>query len=348
MWAVDELRAQLREVDGPLLPELFVDLDEAAVGIVALAESHGGDISGIDLVRAGSGLVVGLRGAERRVVVKVHRPHLSRHVAAATRAHGALHAAGLPVPASLLAVPVPLGRGVATVDEWRSEGATIDVRPAGRRRAIAVACVEISEALRPDLFGDLSPTFTGRYRPPHSAIFDFEATTAGAAWIDAAADEALEYKRQARANEVGQLTVLHTDLRPENVLLRVTTGAEAVATTIFDLDSLELDAEPWLVGGVARAFSTNWSETDPMLPTVDEINAFIVDYESARRCPFTADERQLASSGVTYALAYSARCEHALFPDGSDAPWGPGWRHLLRLWCRSQESGPSRMNLQRP
>lgn len=171
---------------------------------------------------------------------------------------------------------------------------------------------------------------------PHSAIFDFEATANGAEWIDALADEALTTRRIALDRSIGHNVVMHTDLRPENVLLTEVDG-DPFVSTIYDLDSLACDVEPWLVGGVARAFSTNWSQPDPMLPTVAEIRMFVADYEGARGDAFTADEWRLGAAGVTYALAYSARCEHALYPNGADARWGPGWRQLLRDWHSCQQ-----------
>ncbi len=336
---MDELAARLAALDSPLVAELFASTDAAACAIVGLGADCAGEVLGIELLRASSGLVVSLRCSDRRLVVKIHRPHLSVRIVAASRAQRSMLTAGLPVATPLLDAPVPLGRGTATVDEWRVEGDEVDVRSPPRRRAIASVSWAISAALPSDRFPDLAPTWTGRYPPPHSALFDFEATAPGAQWIDHAADEAWENRRILRAAGVGQAMVLHTDLRPENVLLSEGPDGTATVTTMYDLDSLELDLEPWLIGGVARAFSTNWSRTDPMLPTVDEIGAFIEDYEVVRRHSFTNDERLLAASGVTFALAYSARCEHALFPDGSDAPWGPGWRELLRLWRNSHDPG---------
>ena len=337
MIVVDDLAARLADLGTPLIAELFRSVDDAATAIVALGAASGGEVISIDLVRASAGLVVGLRCVTRTVVVKVHRPHLSGRVIAASRAQRVMLAAGLPVAAPLLDRPISLGRGMATVDEWRVEGAMLDVRSPQRRRAIAAASWAISAALPPEVFPDLAPTRTGRYPPPHSALFDFDATWFGAQWIDDAADEAREIGSGLRAAGVGELMVLHADLRPENLLLVDSVDGTAAVTTIYDLDSLECDLEPWLIGGVARAFSTNWSQSDPMLPTVHEIGAFIKDYETYRRCPFTEDERLLAASGVTYALAYSARCEHALFPDGRDAPWGPGWRDLLRRWSQQPD-----------
>ncbi len=323
---------------GPLLQELFgggqpnvlAPLDAAAEAIVATASAFGVPTA-VVLVRASSGVVVGFDLADgRRIVVKVHRQHGGDRLISVLRAQRRLHAAGLPVAAPLLNAPIPAGTGSAIVEMWLEAGDTLDVRPPALRRAVAVAMHDIVRELDTDAFTELRPRWAGPYPPPHSPIFDFVATTAGAEWIDELNARSLAAKAGLTARGVGRVVVAHSDLRPENIL--VSPAPEPRVSSIYDLDSLIADSEPWVVGGVARAFSTNWSTADPMIPTVDEILGFIGDYEAARASPFTADEHDLAQAGVQHALAYSARCEHALFPDGSLAPWGPGWRDLLRRW----------------
>ncbi len=314
-----------------LLDEIFGALasrTDAAALIVDIAAIAGRPL-GVKLVRLGSGVVVGfdLAGGNA-VVVKVHRPHIVARLGAVLPAQRALAAAGVPVPVPLVDEAIPVGSGAATIESWLTDGDTVDVRPAPRRSAIAECAFAITSTLTPvENYGALARTWVGRFPPPHSPIFNFDATTAGAEWIDELADLALAEEDRlvatiARSNVVG-----HADLRPENLLLD-----DRGVSSVYDLDSLVLDAEPWLIGGVARAFSTNWSRADPMLPTVGEIDAFVDDYELARGTAFTDDERLLATAGTLHALAYSARCEHSLFPS-SVAPWGPGWRHLLRRWA---------------
>jgi len=48
---------------------------------------------------------------------------------------------------------------------------------------------------------------------------------------------------------------------------------------------------------------------DPTWPSRDESLAFIADYEAARARAFTAAERRRIAAGMTYAIAYTARCE---------------------------------------
>ena len=322
----------LERSDGSLLlDEIFgteASHADVAASIVDIAGVAGRPV-GVKLVRLGSGIVVGFDLADgSAVVVKVHRSHIVARLGAVLRAQRALTAAGVPVPESLVDQAIPVGSGAATIESWLADGDMVDVRRTPYRQAIAACAVSITGALTPvENYAALAPGWTGRFPPPHSPIFNFDATAAGAEWIDELADFALAAKFRLVDTRDRRTVVGHSDLRPENVLL----DARGVSA-VYDLDSLVLDAEPWLIGGVARAFSTNWSLPDPMLPTVDEINAFMNDYELAQGTGFTDDERSLATAGTLHALAYSARCEHSLYPS-SVAPWGPGWRHLLRRWA---------------
>ncbi len=344
MTVADALTNALLAADaGPLVRELFggghptgaAPFGAAAEAIVAAVFPFGLPVA-VVMVRASSGIVVGFDLADgRRIVVKVHRRHAGDRLTGVLRAQRVLRTADLPVAEPLLHEPIPVGTGWAVVETWLDDGATLDVRPPLLRRAVAAALHDIVQSLDVDAFADLRPEWTGPYPPPHSPIFDFAATASGAEWIDEHNTATVNAKAQLTANGVGRPVVAHGDLRPENIL--ITPAPSPRVSAIYDLDSLVADAEPWVVGGVARAFSTNWSMADPMIPAVDEILGFISDYEAARAARFTGDERALAHAGVQHALAYSARCEHALFPDGSAAPWGRGWRDLLRHWARQSD-----------
>ncbi len=329
---VADARPLVRELFGGGQPTATAPFAAAAGEMVATVSDFGIPVA-VVLVRANSGLVVGFDLDDgRRIVVKVHQRHAGDRLRGVLRAQRVLRTAGLPVAEPLVIAPIPVGTGWAVVETWLAAGAALDVRPPAKRRAVAVALHNIVQALDADTFSDLRPGWTGPYPPPHSPIFDFAATASGAEWIDAHNAATVAEKTRLTGSGAGRVVVGHSDLRPENILL--TQHSEPRVSAIYDLDSLITDAEPWVVGGVARAFSTNWSMADPMIPAIDEILGFIGDYEAARAVPFTTDERALAHAGVQNALAYSARCEHALFPDGSAAPWGPGWRDLLLRWAR--------------
>ena len=138
----------------------------------------------------------------RRIVLKVHQPphvnpdreHGALALSSIQRALGYLHERGFPCPEPLLG-PTPLGVGLATVQEFLDEGERGDGFDPGCRRAIALSLFELLELLTG--LGDGMPGLRGFFRPaaglyptPHSKLFDFEATAAGAEWIDEIATRA--------------------------------------------------------------------------------------------------------------------------------------------------------------
>jgi hypothetical protein len=52
-------------------------------------------------------------------------------------------------------------------------------------------------------------------------------------------------------------------------------------------------------------------------PTLEERLAFIRGYERARGRPFSRDQHRRIVAAGSYAMAYTARCEHALDPTGA-------------------------------
>ena len=71
--------------------------------------------------------------------------------------------------------------------------------------------------------------------------------------------------------------------------------------------------EPVLVGGAAASFTVSgYLEDPPHWPDVEEARAFVRDYERARERRFDAGERRAVAAATLYAVAYKARCEHAL------------------------------------
>ncbi|MEZ4311183.1 MAG: hypothetical protein R3F14_24335 [Polyangiaceae bacterium] len=68
-------------------------------------------------------------------------------------------------------------------------------------------------------------------------------------------------------------------------------------------------------------------------PTLDEMRAFVTDFESHRQAPFTSSERPLLSAAAVYAMAYTARCNHAERP--AEEGWNGDLRPLLRAHART-------------
>jgi len=138
---------------------------------------------------------------------------------------------------------------------------------------------------------------------PHNVLFDFDATSAGAEWIDDIARAA----RRIRDQPVGREVVAHGDWVANHV--RFDGERPYVA---YDWDSLETDREPNLLGCSAATFTYMEHLPVELQPTVDETRAFIADYEAARGAPLTPEERRATYAAAVYVRAYAIRCGHAV------------------------------------
>ncbi|MFL5912969.1 MAG: hypothetical protein ACJ768_20680 [Gaiellaceae bacterium] len=244
------------------------------------------------------GLVV--RGGER-VALKVHRNASAARLAAIQEVQEHLWRYGFPCSR-------PLGvRGRGTLEEWRDDGAHRDAHEPDVRRALArllVRLVTVARAVRPS--ADLPPFFPRPGGPlwpePHNVLFDFEATAAGAEWID----EIARVARERRDTGGSAVVIGHHDWTAKHVRF-----AGIKATAVYDLDSMSIDFEPVFVGTAAAHFTY---DVEP-LPTADEAFQFIADYERARSSPFTRQEQATAWAAAVYGRAYTTRCWHALDGD---------------------------------
>ena len=257
------------------------------------------------------GSVFGLQLADgRQVVVKVHQPKEPvefLHAVHVVRSH--LVDAGFPAPRPLLA-PSPLGLGHATVEELRADGAWADAHDPAVRRTMAETLARLVElgrgfvnlpGLRPGL---LSRIPDGQIWPePHSASFDFDASAAGAEWIDELAARA----RAALRRPAGDRVLAHDDWSVKHFRFE-----NCAVTVVYDWDSLAVDPEPVIVGQAACGFTFTWNLPVPLAPSLEESRAFVAEYEAARGAAFTPAERETAGAAAAYGLAYIARCEHCL------------------------------------
>ena len=181
---------------------------------------------------------------------------------------------------------------------------------------------------KPEAIPGVEPALFDRRLPagviwpvPHSKLFDFEATAAGAEWIDEIARQAQEIKLHG----TGRLVLGHTDWGVKH--FRFLDGKVRV---IYDWDSLVYEKEPIIVGHASAYFTYTEFFGEFRLPTDEEAQAFVAEYESARGRPFTPEEHQTLNAGKIYGLAYSARCEHALSPDETTFPEGSSRSKLLQ------------------
>jgi len=323
--ALEELvRASVRDWDGRLELALFGTDEPAAVAslLERFCAQELAEPIGAVLYRPGVGLVAGLRLVDgATVVVKVHRWNVSMaRLAAIHVVQRHVADAGLPAPRPLTD-PKPLGRGIACIEEHRAAG-TADGRRPSVRAEIAAGLhrfVEAGRGLRhlevgaPSLY---RPPGAPLWPEPHSVRFDFDRTAEGAEWIDAAAVDA----RSRLDLSFGEPVIGHFDWRVENL------GFDGgLLTAIYDWDSVAAAPEAVVVGVSAAGFSADWgpgAEPDP-LPSVEEMVAFVEDYEAARGARFGPAERAQLDAANLALIAYGARCQHSdvtLHPDlGSSA-----------------------------
>ncbi len=265
----------------------------------------------------------------RSVVIKVQRgTRDGRYLAACLNVRRELLAAGFPCPRPI-AGPVRLGSAWATVEELDDRGTRADAHEPAVRREVASALWRLVERAKP--FAS-NPAFGGAwftslpsgqtFPRPHSPRFDFAATAAGAEWIDELAARARARSKQA----AGEKVIGHFDWRIEH--LRFDNGR---IVTIYDWDSLHAEREPVLVGAAAHAFTADWQREDIIrVPSIDEMRAFVADYEEARGRAFDAAERATLSASLVYSLAYTARCNHAGKP--LENGFNGDFRPLLRKY----------------
>jgi hypothetical protein len=307
-----------RQVFGQAEPEVIA----GAIGELC-EQVLGSRVAGARFYAVSVGCVAGVELEDgRAVVVKVQRATRRDGLyEASAEIRRSLAASGFPCPRPL-AAPRRAGANVATFEELVDVGARGDAHEPRTRRLVAASLAELVRLARPFAAhpGLGAAWFTSlaadRVFPrPHSPLFDFEATAKGAAWIDDLAREA-----RARRGEIeGPPVVGHFDWRVEHLRFdgrRSGSGDLSVegerVVASYDWDSLHAEREAVLVGAVAHGFTADWSRLDiaPM-PSLDEMRAFVADYEEARGACFSRAERRVVAGSLTYSLAYTARCCHA-------------------------------------
>jgi hypothetical protein len=240
-----------------------------------------------------------------RVAMKIHKLFTDEaYFGQVQRVQAALANSGFPAPR-------PLGRrGLVVWEEWIDEGTfrdahEPDVRSAMARELARFHVVATATGLRPRR-PFLRPA-EALWPKPHNVLFDFNATAAGAEWID-------EIGRAARrVHAAGSEAVGHTDWSAKH--LRFDDALQV--TALYDWDSVTTDLEPVLVGTAAGSFTYTEELEHPIdvWPAAGESLSFIGEYESERGERFTRAERHTALAACVYLRAYAARCHHSYAGD---------------------------------
>ena len=314
---IDLIEAEFADPRGRVLAvSIFGDADGARVGdeVVAFCDRElGTPPAEILFFTMSVGAVFGLLLEDgREVVLKAHlaRESLDR-LSCVQRFQSHLADNGFPCPRPVgepaLFLDLP-----ATVEEHLAGGEHRDAHDPEIRRLMAATLARLIRLASE--VEDVDPLRDGwRLQPdeslwgePHNALFDFDATSAGAEWIDRLAASA-----RARLH-AGRRVVGHADWSVKHFRFR---GPHVHA--IYDWDSLTLDSEASLVAGAAVHFPYSEVLQVSRAATLDELRAFVAEYEEERGEPFSAEEYRAISAAAVLAFAYTARCEHAVDPSGN-------------------------------
>jgi len=269
----------------------------------------GSGLAEVEFAVASVGLAAGWRLTDgRRVFFKQLRAPTGEaaRLAAVNQVLRRLRAAGFPVPEPL-SDPEPCGPGLGLAQTWEEPGRFADSHLPEVRRAQAGALAELHRLTQgwPGL-GALGTKSLpeGRLWPaPHSPLFDFEATNAGAEAID---EEARAARRELDGR-VPRLVVSHTDWSSQHLRFD---GLRLVM--VYDTDSLMTVDEAYSAGIAAATFPARWDPGHEPWPTVEETEAFLDEYAEIRGPMFTPDDRRAASAYARYTRAYKDRCVHSL------------------------------------
>ncbi|MGH3146582.1 MAG: hypothetical protein ACRDTR_12355 [Rubrobacter sp.] len=260
-----------------------------------------------------------------RVVLKAHPA--GRNVdflEASCRVQRHLFERGFPCPRPILD-PAPFGEGYATVEAFEDRGELADAHEPWARHEMAGTLARLIQQASevPDVDGlrlDWTWPEERLWPSPHNALFDFEATTAGAGWIEGVAASA---KRVVDAS-TGPVVVGHGDWSVKH--FRFENGEVSV---VYDWDSLRLAREAIIVGSAAATFPATWYlPVASLAPRPEEMRLFLEEYQAARGPSFSSAEREAVVAAALYAMAYISRCEHAIDPEGEDL--AGGFREALR------------------
>lgn len=218
---------------------------------------------------------------------------------------------GFPAPRIMLP-PLQWGNTLASIEVMLNVGENCDAHDPIVRRAMAIGLVQQIQLAQPlvNLLDLPLSRFqsTPLWEKPHNALFDFERTAEGAEWIDRIAARAkAEYSSASYPLRIG-----HMDWSVKN--MRFYNGQ---LSAVYDWDSLRMENELIILGNALKGFLTTWYvNVKSIVPTPEEVNLFIQDYESAREQAFTRSEQQKIRAAFLYSMAYTARCEHAIDLNG--------------------------------
>jgi aminoglycoside phosphotransferase (APT) family kinase protein len=262
---------------------------------------------------ASAGCVLAVRlsdGAE--VVVKAYQERWdAAYLRAVQRVQGHAAARGIPCATPLRGpAPVVPGRpNQAVVESYLPDPGLRPYASATERRVSAAGLARVIAACQelpplPELADHPMRRSTGGlYGEPHSPLFDFEGTAAGAEWIDALATRAIPVRDADERPPV----VAHMDWAARNVRLD-----DDGLLAVYDWDSVALVPESTAVGQAAATWPVTADPGGTEFPRLPAIVGFVADFEEAAGYLFDEVQWRAAGAAAAWVLAYTARCEHSL------------------------------------
>jgi len=213
--------------------------------------------------------------------------------------------------------PVPVRYGYATFEEFLPEPFPMQKVAVEDMQKVATALafqINLAQEFRVPAGLAMNPMRIRKphlYPVPHSPLFDFERSAAGAEWIDDLAGLALRVRDQHSPDRV---VMAHMDWCARNLRL-----GESGLLAVYDMDSLAVVPETTAVGQAAASWRLVLEDDDEIHPSLDELLTYIDQYQAARGSRFSEQEKVAAIAARLWLIAYTARCEHCGNPDGSSA-----------------------------
>lgn len=327
----DAVAASIEDRGGARVEQLVFGTDrpDAIASLLSetCREKMGTEPQGALFYTSSVGCTAGLRLADgSEAVLKAYPSRWTEpFLAAVDRVQAHLAASGFPCPEPV-AEPRPHAHGHVRFESVLPDpGPQDDRSPVARRTFAAALAGQIHACAGLDGTEPLGEaplrTPSGHLYPePHSPIFDFGSSGAGAEWIDGFAAQAKELRDADDTTPV----VAHTDWSARNVRIA---GDRLLAA--YDWDSLALVPESVAIGQAALSWSLNFEEgTTDTVPNADQVTAFLQEYDEARGAPLGDAQRRGAYGAALWLLAYVARCEHALGMTGVAPATDVGRSHL--------------------
>ena len=267
-WIWNGAGALDRDILGTDEPELLAQVFEA----FCIRELGALPVGGL-FYTASAGCVLGVQlESGDAVVIKTYQTRWRKPFLGAVQdAQQRLARAGMPAPAPI-APPAeirPPRPNLAIAETWIPDPG---MRPGGSATARRVSATGLAQQVTlcrtlPDVapfsHHPLNSDGDRLYGMPHSPLFDFERTGAGAEWIDDLARRA----KAVRDQDTSPLVVAHTDWSARNVRFD-----EERLLAVYDWDSIALVKEATALGQAAMIWSVTADPGGTEFPDMESVS----------------------------------------------------------------------------